>query len=148
MGEAREMLKSLLIFAGMALTDRLLHLFLPRIPGVSLAEPITILAVASAVSAATAATVGVMNYAASQRAAGAQKSLADQQAQQLKNEQATRDSDAAKAAVAGQSFGFGAGSTPTPAQATATGFGFSYGNQNNTGVGRSQLLGGQLNHGD
>lgn len=101
---------------------------------VLLAEPTTILAVASVITAATAVTTGTMNYLASQDAAAHAKSLEDQQAAQLKADSDKARQQAAAQAITGQTFGEDKNSI------AATGLGFKA-DAAPTGAGRAALTG-------
>lgn len=117
--------------------DRALTHLLPPTPGVILAEPITIIAVSAAVTAAATVSFGVQNYLASQDAADAAKGLRDSQAAQLKQQQDAANAQAAAQAVGGQTFGRGDDS-----HVVATGLGYGSGRSGETGFGRAQLTGG------
>lgn len=105
-------------------------------------DPITVLAVAATVTAATAVTTGVLNYEASQAAAGKADSLANEQASELAAQQQQQADAAAAEAVGGATFG--QGSAPAP-KTIATGLGFGSGTPtaptNSTGLGRAALTG-------
>lgn len=132
-GTMREWLKLSVAFVITATLD---HFFRIQLPGVLLAEPTTILAVAASVTAATAVTTGVLNYTASQNAAAAQKSLADQQAEQIRSEQQIAAAQAAAQATSGQTFG------EDPNYHAATGLGFGSGTPSGSvNSGRATLTG-------
>lgn len=101
------------------------------------ADPITVIAVSTAVAAGTAVASGVQNYVASQKAADAARSLKNEQASALKAQRAARDAEAAQQATAGATFG------RTSAFASVSdALGFGTGSSGNTGFGRGQLTGG------
>lgn len=95
-------------------------------------------AVVTAVAAVASAGVGIANYEASQQAANAQKDLAGQQAQQLKDQQAAAAAQAAQQAGEGSQFGFG-----DDHKALETGFGFGTAPQTSgsPNSGRAQITG-------
>lgn len=133
----REMAKCALVLVITAVLDRALAYVLPAAPGVILAEPITIIAVSAAVTAAATVSFGVQNYLASQDAADAAGKLRDSQAKALKDQQDAANAQAAAQAVGGQTFGRGDDS-----HVVATGLGYGSGRSGETGFGRAQLTGG------
>ncbi len=95
---------------------------------------------ALAVTALTAATVfeGAQSYNASQSAASAQKSLANEQRSRLTNEANEAAALAAREATTGQTFGFD--ETETAGRAM-TGFGFGAASSPSANTGRGQITG-------
>lgn len=113
--------------------------FLSRIsvvPGIVLADPVTVIAVASTVAAATAVTTGTLNYIASQDAADAARSLKNEQQSALDAQAKAAAGEAAAQAVTGQTFGKDDATT----RAISTGLGFGSGNAP-VASGRAQLTG-------
>lgn len=131
----RESSKIALVFCVTVALDRFLSHFF-AVPGLTLAEPITIIAVSTAVAAAAGTTAAVMNYEASQRAEYAQEGLRNQQASALKAQQEARAALARKQASGGNAFGYAPGFAES-----ATGLGFGSGRAD-TGYGRGRLVGG------
>ena len=100
-------------------------------------DPVTVIAVAATVTAATAVTTGTLNYLASQDAAAHAKDLENQQRDALKASSDAAAQQAAAQAVTGQTFG----EDPT-AKAAATGLGFqATGTGAGGGAGRAALTG-------
>lgn len=131
------MLKLIGLFVVTAGLDRLFA-HAVAVPGVVLADPVTVIAVAATVTAATAVTTGTLNYIASQQAADAQRSLENQQASALKAQSDAAAQEAAAQAVSGQTFG--KSDDTTRAISTGLGFGTGTAPAPNSG-GRSQLTG-------
>ena len=118
--------------------DHFLRWLFPPVPGMCLAEPVTLTAVAMTVAAATAVSTGVMSYMAQSDAADAAKKLENQQADELKQEQAARAAEAATEAGSGQTFGFG----NIPAHSILSGLGYGGGGGGKTqGAGRGSVTG-------
>jgi len=106
-------------------------------PGVILADPVTAIALTAVASTTVGAVTGVLNYNQAHDAANAEKSLAGQQAQQLKNEQDAAAAQAAAQAGTGSQFGF----TDQAAKTLATGFGFGTAPVSSPNTGRGQITG-------
>lgn len=135
--KVREMAECALALVLAPVFDAAIRHLLPAPPaGVILAEPITIIAVSAAVTAAATVSFGVQNYLASQDAADAAGKLRDSQAKALKDQQDAANAQAAAQAVGGQTFGRGEDS-----HVVATGLGYGSG-RGETGFGRAQLTGG------
>lgn len=133
----REFLKGAALLAVTVLADRWLAR-LVAVPGVALADPVTVIAVSAAVTAAATVGTGVANYLQSQDAANAAKSLRDQQAAQLNAQQQQETALANQEAVTGQNF-----AKSNDMNVLATGLGFGAGNGGpNTGFGRASLTAG------
>lgn len=127
------MLKLIGLFVVTAALDRLLA---PHAAGVILADPVTVIAVAAVVTAATAVTEGTLNYISSQEAADLAKSQRNEQQSKLDAQARVAQQDAAAMAVSGQTFG----KDDPAAKAAATGLGFGSGNAP-AANGRAQLTG-------
>ena len=121
--------------------DRFFHYFLPAPVGYQMAEPATI-AIVTAVTAATTAAAsvgfGVNSMLEQQDAADAAKKLENQQADELKNEQAARAAEAATEATSGQTFGFS--NIPSHSILSGLGYGASGGGKT-SGSGRGSITG-------